>query len=198
MPARSLPWSNAVTHTTTIARCLMSYLSATSTCRWQLPFSCITWAACKVTQITTCYSLYAVYTSYLQCNHKLPKSYSSSSSIWWASASSIKDFFKLDGLPCADGKDLKLTLLVNTVQLPNGWLWDMVDEFIYQFQSFQQYRGRLSNKSQEELALLRKCDNIWNTSSVLNYLQALVDKSKIVEELTTEGSCSQTRLKLAC
>ena len=63
----------------------------------------------------------------------------------------------------------------------------MVDEFIYQFQSFQQYRGRLSNKSQEELALLRKCDNIWNTSSVLNYLQALVDKSKIVEELTTEG-----------
>ncbi len=76
------------------------------------------------------------------------------------------------------------------MQLPNGWLWDMVDEFIYQFQSFQQYRGRLSNKSQEELALLRKCDNIWNTSSVLNYLQALVDKSKIVAELTTEGLLS--------
>lgn len=24
--------------------------------------------------------------------------------------------------------------------LPNLWLWDMVDEFVYQFQSFQQYR----------------------------------------------------------
>ena len=74
------------------------------------------------------------------------------------------------------------------MQLPNGWLWDMVDEFIYQFQSFQQYRGRLSNKSQEELALLRKCDNIWNTSSVLNYLQAMVDKSGIVAELSAPGA----------
>ncbi len=26
------------------------------------------------------------------------------------------------------------------MQLPNGWLWDMVDEFVYQFQSFCQYR----------------------------------------------------------
>ena len=27
------------------------------------------------------------------------------------------------------------------MQLPNGWLWDMVDEFVYQFQSFCQYRS---------------------------------------------------------
>ena len=26
------------------------------------------------------------------------------------------------------------------MQLPNIWLWDMIDEFIYQFQSFCQYR----------------------------------------------------------
>ncbi len=73
------------------------------------------------------------------------------------------------------------------MQLPNGWLWDMIDEFIYQFQSFQQYRGRLSNKSPEELAILRKCDNVWSTNSVLNYLQALVDKSGIVAELSAPG-----------
>ena len=73
------------------------------------------------------------------------------------------------------------------MQLPNGWLWDMIDEFIYQFQSFQQFRGRLSNKSSEELAILRKCDNVWSTNSVLNYLQALVDKSGIVAELTSPG-----------
>lgn len=66
----------------------------------------------------------------------------------------------------------------------------MVDEFIYQFQSFQQYRGRLSNKSADELALLRKCDNVWNTSSVLNYLQAMVDKSGIIRELTAPGAPS--------
>lgn len=29
------------------------------------------------------------------------------------------------------------------MQLPNAWLWDMVDEFLYQFQSFCQYRGKV-------------------------------------------------------
>ena len=28
------------------------------------------------------------------------------------------------------------------MQLPNLWLWEMIDEFIYQFQSFCQYRGK--------------------------------------------------------
>lgn len=37
------------------------------------------------------------------------------------------------------------------MQLPNGWLWDMIDEFVYQFQSFAQYRGKLSMKSAEEV-----------------------------------------------
>lgn len=40
------------------------------------------------------------------------------------------------------------------MQLPNGWLWDMIDEFVYQFQSFAQYRGKLSMKSAEEV---RQC-----------------------------------------
>ena len=65
----------------------------------------------------------------------------------------------------------------------------MVDEFIYQFQSFQQYRGRLSNKSADELALLRmpKCENAWNILSVLNYLQAMIDNSGIIKELSAPG-----------
>ncbi len=37
------------------------------------------------------------------------------------------------------------------MQLPNGWLWDMIDEFVYQFQSFAQYRGKLSQKSADEV-----------------------------------------------
>ena len=73
------------------------------------------------------------------------------------------------------------------MQLPNGWLWDMVDEFVYQFQSWQQYRGKLSTKSAEEMEALRSCDNVWSILSVLNYLQALADKSGITEELSTAG-----------
>ena len=72
-------------------------------------------------------------------------------------------------------------------QLPNGWLWDMVDEFVYQFQSWQQYRGKLTTKSAEEIEALRSYDNVWSILSVLNYLQALADKSGIAKELPTAG-----------
>ena len=73
------------------------------------------------------------------------------------------------------------------LQLPNGWLWDMVDEFVYQFQSWQQYRGKLSSKGAEELEALRSCEHMWSILSVLNYLQALADKSGIAKELSTVG-----------
>jgi len=72
------------------------------------------------------------------------------------------------------------------MQLPNLWLWEMIDEFIYQFQSFCQYRGKLSVKTKEELALLKDCDQVWNVVGVLNYLQALVDKSEIHKVLDRE------------
>ena len=80
-------------------------------------------------------------------------------------------------------------------QLPNGWLWDMVDEFVYQFQSWQQYRGKLNTKSAEELETLRNCDRVWSILSVLNYLQALVDKSGIVAELSTPGKLNTCMVK---
>jgi translation initiation factor 3 subunit L len=46
------------------------------------------------------------------------------------------------------------------MQLPNQWLWDMVDEFIYQFQSFCQYRAKLKQKTEHELAVLRQIDEV--------------------------------------
>ena len=83
-------------------------------------------------------------------------------------------------------------LLGLSLQLPNGWLWDMVDEFVYQFQSWQQYRGKLSSKGAEELEALRSCEHMWSILSVLNYLQALADKSGIAKELSTVGAAPPT------
>jgi hypothetical protein len=68
-------------------------------------------------------------------------------------------------------------------------LWDMVDEFIYQFQSFAQYRGKLAQKSPHELELLKKCDGVWDLQGVLHYLQGLIDKSGVVRELASDGQC---------
>ncbi|KAJ1652240.1 hypothetical protein GGF38_005405, partial [Coemansia sp. RSA 25] len=36
------------------------------------------------------------------------------------------------------------------LELPNQWLWDIVDEFIYQFQSFCTHRSRLNKRSEDE------------------------------------------------
>jgi len=68
------------------------------------------------------------------------------------------------------------------MQLPLQWLWDMIDEFGYQFQSFSQYRAKLKNKTADELALLAECGGVWNVLSVLNYLKAMVDNSDIINK----------------
>lgn len=46
------------------------------------------------------------------------------------------------------------------MQLPNEWLWDMIDEFIYQFQAWCQYRLKPSRMPAQELEALKGCDNV--------------------------------------
>ena len=58
----------------------------------------------------------------------------------------------------------------------------------YQFQSFAQYRGKLAQKTAEELDTLRTHEDVWSVLGVLNYLQALVDNSGIVAELSAPGA----------
>lgn len=79
------------------------------------------------------------------------------------------------------------------MQLPNGWLWDMIDEFVYQFQSFAQYRGKLSSKTDSEMRALSEAESVWPVVGVLNYLQALVDKSHIIETLEAPGGAAQLK-----
>ncbi|KTW31839.1 uncharacterized protein T551_01100 [Pneumocystis jirovecii RU7] len=69
------------------------------------------------------------------------------------------------------------------LELPNHWAWDIVDEFIYQFQAFCNYKNRLSKRSEDEIHELRENPQIWSTYSVLNVLYSLIQKSKINEQL---------------
>lgn len=68
------------------------------------------------------------------------------------------------------------------LELPVQWLWDITDEFIYQFQSYSQWRSKVSNKSEAELQLLQD-SGVWSAYSVLNVLYSLIQKSKITEQL---------------
>ncbi|KAI9204267.1 RNA polymerase I-associated factor PAF67-domain-containing protein [Polychytrium aggregatum] len=69
------------------------------------------------------------------------------------------------------------------LELPNQWLWDIIDEFIYQFQSFAQYRSKVKSKNDHELLLLKERPDVWNVHNVLNVLYSLVQKSRINEQL---------------
>lgn len=50
--------------------------------------------------------------------------------------------------------------------LPLQWLWDMIDEFLFQFQSYSQNRCKLSNKTTHELNLLKENPDVWSVTSV--------------------------------
>ncbi|GFO02337.1 eukaryotic translation initiation factor 3 subunit l [Plakobranchus ocellatus] len=70
-----------------------------------------------------------------------------------------------------------------SLELPDQWLWDIVDEFIYQFQNFSIFRHKLGKKTEDEIELLKDNPKMWNVHSVLNVLHSLVDKSNINKQL---------------
>ncbi|WRT66544.1 eukaryotic translation initiation factor 3 subunit L [Kwoniella shivajii] len=72
------------------------------------------------------------------------------------------------------------------LDLPIQWLWDMLDEFVYQFSSFASWRANPKNKNEEELEALAEAQHIWSCYSVLNVLYSLVQKSQINEQLKAE------------
>ncbi|KAF8498290.1 eukaryotic translation initiation factor 3 subunit 6 [Gautieria morchelliformis] len=69
------------------------------------------------------------------------------------------------------------------LSLPDQWLWDIIDEFIYQFQSFSVWRSRVRQKSEEEVQLLAEGGQVWSCYSVLNVLYSFIQKSKINEHI---------------
>ncbi|KAL1377087.1 hypothetical protein pipiens_016496, partial [Culex pipiens pipiens] len=61
------------------------------------------------------------------------------------------------------------------LELPDIWLWELIDEFVYQFQNFAQYRARLTDKSDEEMdMLLNNNSKVWNILCILNVLHSLM------------------------
>lgn len=67
--------------------------------------------------------------------------------------------------------------------LPPSWLWDMIDEFIYQFESWCQYRSKLKSKTLEEIDYLRENNDVWSVQLVLRLLHYLVIKSNVISWL---------------
>lgn len=73
------------------------------------------------------------------------------------------------------------------IQLPNVWLWDMIDEFLYQFQSYAQFKSRLSALGPNDLEILRANPGVWDSAEVLALLTQFVEKSNIRAELSADN-----------
>lgn len=73
------------------------------------------------------------------------------------------------------------------LQLPHKWMWDIIDEFIYQFQNCNLLRMR-TGKNALNVQELSEIFNMWQVHSVLNVFHSLIDKSNIVEQLKVLNS----------
>ncbi|CDS43470.1 eukaryotic translation initiation factor 3 [Echinococcus multilocularis] len=69
------------------------------------------------------------------------------------------------------------------LELPNQWLWDIIDEFIYQFQKFSTYRSKLKRKPEDDV-FLGLNPSTWSIQGVLSILFQLVEKSNINLQLS--------------
>ncbi|KAL4261391.1 translation initiation factor 3 subunit L [Pleurotus pulmonarius] len=72
------------------------------------------------------------------------------------------------------------------LELPEQWLWDIIDEFIYQYQSFCAWRSKVKSKTEDELILLAEGGGVWSSYSVLNVLYSLIQKSKVNEYISAQ------------
>lgn len=67
------------------------------------------------------------------------------------------------------------------MQLLNQWLWNVVDELVYQFQSLCQYKAKLKCKAKQGVVIPRQHGQAWSVYGVLNFLHELVDISMIIQ-----------------
>lgn len=64
-------------------------------------------------------------------------------------------------------------LLPSDLNLPMQWLWDIMNESLYQFRRFHQHRLRLADHSEEDIAVLKAEPYCWHPQTMMNYLTAL-------------------------
>lgn len=72
------------------------------------------------------------------------------------------------------------------------WAYDIIQEFVYQFQEFCQYRCHTTSRSPEDIELLEANRDAWSYPSVVQILRGIIRHSNIVEfqasNMTREGS----------
>lgn len=68
------------------------------------------------------------------------------------------------------------------LEIPSVWLWDIINDFVYQFRSFHQFRndvgGLKAGLKAEEIQILQDAPHVWSAQTVVPYFHALVAKAE--------------------
>jgi len=74
---------------------------------------------------------------------------------------------------------------VLSVALPAQWLWDMLDEFVYHYETYGKARNKAIKMIKEsDIEIARNNPDVFDTTKVLQYLHLLIKHSHIEEYLT--------------
>jgi len=80
-------------------------------------------------------------------------------------------------------RDLDEPTIPGKVQLPSVWLWDLMDEFVYHYQKFQQFRAKTySNRKDADSNDVEKLNQnkmAWDSGEVMALLEEIARKSKV-------------------
>lgn len=71
----------------------------------------------------------------------------------------------------------------NAILLNERWAFEIIQEFVYQFQSIAQARSDLSRRDAEEIALLQAHPEAWAVSTVYSYLRRLSRAANVAQVL---------------
>ncbi|GAA5929289.1 hypothetical protein JCM10213_006340 [Rhodosporidiobolus nylandii] len=72
------------------------------------------------------------------------------------------------------------------LSLPIDWIYNIIDEFVYQYTSFAIWRAKVEGKTDEEKAVLAESGQVWSCYSVLNVLYSLIQKSQVQQQLAAQ------------
>lgn len=65
--------------------------------------------------------------------------------------------------------------------IPISWVWDILDEFLYQFQAFCQFRAKLKEDDPEFQYFAKEADAIWTLEKVTEILNKLIEKGGVIK-----------------
>lgn len=72
--------------------------------------------------------------------------------------------------------------------LPAQWLWDILDEFIYHYQTYCAFRNKVTKKGEKDVEKFRENPEVFETTKVLTYLHQVIRTSRIEEYLASSVS----------